>query len=157
MNRETVIAYDYQAKGASDFVAGRKDDRLYGNPENHGASYRRGWQQARRDAEASQDPSPAPGTTPEAIAARIADDQNLAEEMHLPEEWNGTPGSRSIIVEGAAPIKKGALVVLDPEGKAWPHVAKKAEPVTAEQVRLQTGEDKPKKPKPSDPDQLAFF
>lgn len=91
------MSYDYEAKGSADFKTGKKDARLYDNVENHGASYRRGWQKARREAEPSQDAQPTPD-----------------------------------------PVKP-------PET-----------PVTAEQVRLQTGEDKPK-PKPADPDQLAFF
>lgn len=60
MNRELPVSYDYQAKGAADFKAGKRDDRLYENPENHGASYRRGWQQARREADAGQETRPAP-------------------------------------------------------------------------------------------------
>jgi DNA (cytosine-5)-methyltransferase 1 len=42
--------YDYEAKGRTDHAAGTKNEKLYGSSEDHGAAYRRGWQQARREA-----------------------------------------------------------------------------------------------------------
>ena len=44
------MSYDFKAKGAADFKAGKKDERLFHNPENHGRLYREGWHGARRDA-----------------------------------------------------------------------------------------------------------
>lgn len=144
MNREAPVAYDYEAKGAADFKANRKDERLYANAENHGASYRRGWQNARRQADAGQDTRPAPfHVEPKGIAREPK-----------PEDWNGSPGSVSIV----QPVE----VTFGPERTPLPDGVKVESvrislPVTREQVRLQTGEDKPKKPKPADPEQLAFF
>jgi hypothetical protein len=45
------IPYDYAAKGAEDFLSGKKDERLYAGADKHNADYRRGWQQARREGE----------------------------------------------------------------------------------------------------------
>lgn len=44
------MSYDYKAKGAADFKAAKKDERLFHNPENHGRLYREGWHAARRAA-----------------------------------------------------------------------------------------------------------
>lgn len=47
-----MTGYDYEGKGAADFKAGRRDDRLYNQTDlaGPGVSYRRGWQAARRAA-----------------------------------------------------------------------------------------------------------
>jgi len=50
--------YDYISKGASDYAAGKRDERLYNDAESeHGRKYRTGWQNARRADPNSPDPS----------------------------------------------------------------------------------------------------
>ncbi len=102
--------------GREHFAAGKKDEAIYTRSE----TYRRGWQQARRDAEASQDTSAAPA----------------------PVKPKETPKSPTI---GTLEWEMANLPTSD--GKK----------VTAEDVKLASGEEKPRKPKPADPDQLAFF
>lgn len=44
-------AYDYAQKGAADFAAKRKDERLFHSGQDNGRLYREGWHAARRAAE----------------------------------------------------------------------------------------------------------
>ena len=56
------MTYDYQAKGAADFTASLRDDKLYLGAEPHCQRYRAGWQMARIAAERAADgiqPKPA--------------------------------------------------------------------------------------------------
>ncbi len=141
------MSYDYEAKGRADFDAGTKDERLYSIGEPHGAAYRKGWQQARREAEARAEGLAVPN--PGQIAP-------VAPEIQPPAAQS--PDDVPDFV-AAAPIKEGAAVVLDPEGRVWPVVSKAAERVepTKEDQRLHAGEDKPAKPEKRDPDQLDLF
>lgn len=43
-----MSAYDYKKKGADDFAAGRKDERLFHSGQDNGRLYREGWHAARR-------------------------------------------------------------------------------------------------------------
>jgi hypothetical protein len=69
--------YDYAAKGREDFLAGKKDQRLYEGADKHNADYRRGWQQARREAEdrafreGSEDITARPAPMPEPASNEV--------------------------------------------------------------------------------------
>jgi len=43
-----MSSYDYRQKGADDFLANRKDDRLFHSGQDNGRLYREGWHAARR-------------------------------------------------------------------------------------------------------------
>lgn len=45
------MSYDFRAKGSSDFIAGKKDERMFHNTADHGRLYREGWHHARRMAD----------------------------------------------------------------------------------------------------------
>jgi hypothetical protein len=59
------MSYDFRAKGSADFIAGKKDQRMFHNIEDHGRLYREGWHDARRKAD-----QPAGFTHPEGCICR---------------------------------------------------------------------------------------
>ncbi len=81
------MSYDFKAKGSADFKAGKKDERLFHNPEDHGRLYREGWHGARRAA-AEQLPPTFPGDPLSAHRDGVAASQQASSSPELP-RFNG--------------------------------------------------------------------
>lgn len=146
------MSYDYEAKGREDFAAGRRDERLYATAEDHGASYRNGWQSARR-AKLAADEGLAP--PPAATEAR-------APEIQQPEAQNDGDLPAWIASSAASatpPDPEPARVEQKDAPPAEILPRKDAPEIGASVVKLAVGDERPKKPrKPAPPDdQLALF
>lgn len=92
------MSYDYTAKGAADFAANSKDERLFHNTLDHGRLYREGWHAARRAAELEDRLSgfEHAGQTP---VTKLYEETRGSETQR---EANGTSGQASEVGGGSA-------------------------------------------------------
>jgi hypothetical protein len=140
----------------ADHAAGHKDLARYEAMTRDGAIYRQAWQQARREAEHREtfgaiieqaNGGEAVAPLPPAAATRETDD--------VPDfiEQTSREGTKSNTPEPARTVGQAP----EPAAPARNAIVQAVTDRVAEQVRLQTGENKPKRPEKKDAAQLDLF